>query len=44
MKQEIHRAGGSQIYREIARRTAVFVAEKAEDFSAKFPNIVIQNT
>ena len=34
----------AQIYREIARRTAVFVAEKAEDFSAKFPNIVIQNT
>jgi ATP-binding protein involved in chromosome partitioning len=34
----------AQIYREIARRTAVFVAEKAEDFSSKFPNIVIQNT
>jgi len=34
----------AHIYREIARRTAVFVAEKAEDFSAKFPNIVIQNT
>ncbi len=32
------------IYREIARRTAVFVAQKAEDFSAKFPSIVIQNT
>ena len=32
------------IYREIARKTAVFVAEKAEDFSAKFPSIVIQNT
>jgi ATP-binding protein involved in chromosome partitioning len=32
------------IYREIARKTAVFVAQKAEDFSAKFPNIVIQNT
>jgi len=32
------------IYKEIARRTAVFVAQKAEDFSAKFPNIVIQNT
>jgi very-short-patch-repair endonuclease len=31
-------------YREIARRTAVFVAQKAEDFSAKFPSIVIQNT
>ena len=34
----------AQIYREIARRTAVFVAQKAEDFSAKFPSIVIQNT
>ena len=34
----------AHIYREIARRTAVFVAEKAEDFSAKFPSIVIQNT
>ena len=34
----------AQIYREIARKTAVFVAQKAEDFSAKFPNIVVQNT
>ncbi len=34
----------AEIYREIARKTAVFVAQKAEDFSAKFPNIVIQNT
>jgi len=34
----------AQIYREIARKTAVFVAQKAEDFSAKFPSIVIQNT
>jgi ATP-binding protein involved in chromosome partitioning len=32
------------IYREIARKTAVFVAQKAEDFSARFPSIVIQNT
>src|SRR6476660_5624456 len=32
------------IYKQIARRVAVFVAQKAEDFSAKFPNIVIQNT
>ena len=32
------------IYKEIARKTAVFVAQKAEDFSAKFPSIVIQNT
>jgi ATP-binding protein involved in chromosome partitioning len=34
----------AHIYREIARKTAVFVARKAEDFSAKFPSIVIQNT
>ncbi len=32
------------IYKEIARKTAIFVAQKAEDFSGKFPNIVIQNT
>ena len=32
------------IYRDIARKIAVFVAQRAEDFSAKFPNIVIQNT
>ena len=34
----------AQIYKEIARKTAVFVAQKAEDFSGKFPSIVIQNT
>ncbi len=34
----------AQIYKEIARKTAIFVAQKAEDFSAKFPSIVIQNT
>src|SRR6266480_190837 len=34
----------AKIYKEIARKTAVFVAQKAEDFSAKFPSIVIQNT
>ncbi len=36
-----------RIARSTARsraRRAVFVAQKAEDFSAKFPNIVIQNT
>jgi ATP-binding protein involved in chromosome partitioning len=32
------------IYKEIARKTAVFVAQRAEDFTAKFPNIVVQNT
>jgi ATP-binding protein involved in chromosome partitioning len=34
----------AQVYKEIARKIAVFVAQKAEDFSAKFPSIVIQNT
>ena len=33
----------SEIYREIARRTAARLAKKAKDFSNKFPNIVIQN-
>jgi ATP-binding protein involved in chromosome partitioning len=32
------------IYREIARRMAARLALKAKDFSARFPNIVIQNT
>ncbi|HZP87572.1 MAG TPA: Mrp/NBP35 family ATP-binding protein, partial [Burkholderiales bacterium] len=32
------------IYREIARKTAVFVAQKTEDFSARFPSIKVQNT
>jgi ATP-binding protein involved in chromosome partitioning len=34
----------AQIYKEIARRTAVKIAEQAQDFSARFPSIVIQNT
>ncbi|MDD5242061.1 MAG: iron-sulfur cluster carrier protein ApbC [Sulfuricella sp.] len=34
----------AQIYKEIARRTAMKIAEQAQDFSARFPNIVIQNT
>ena len=34
----------AEIYRAIARKTAVFVAQKAEDFSGKFPSIVVQNT
>jgi ATP-binding protein involved in chromosome partitioning len=34
----------AQIYLDIARKVAVSVAEKAADFSAKFPSIVIQNT
>ncbi|EIC30885.1 ATPase involved in chromosome partitioning [Methylomicrobium album BG8] len=32
------------IYREIARKMAAKLALKAKDFSARFPNIVIQNT
>ena len=31
-------------YREIARKTAAKLALRAKDYSAKFPNIVIQNT
>ena len=33
----------ASIYREIARKVAVKVAEKARDMSGKFPNIVIRN-
>ncbi|MGE0803340.1 MAG: iron-sulfur cluster carrier protein ApbC [Lautropia sp.] len=31
-------------YRQIARRVAVRIAEKAKDLSSKFPTIVVQNT
>ncbi len=34
----------ARIYKEIARKTAVKVAEKAKDMSSKFPTITIQNT
>ena len=34
----------AEIYRDIARRVAVKIAEQAKDMSSKFPNIVIQNT
>ena len=34
----------AQIYRDIARRVAAKLALQKKDFSAKFPNIVIQNT
>lgn len=34
----------SMIYREIARRTSAKVSLQGKDFTAKFPNIVIQNT
>jgi ATP-binding protein involved in chromosome partitioning len=36
------RAAGT--YREIARKVGVKIAEKAQDYSAAFPKIVIQNT
>jgi ATP-binding protein involved in chromosome partitioning len=31
------------IYRDIARRVAVKIAEKAKDMTSKFPSIVIKN-
>ena len=34
----------AEIYRTIARRLAVKIAERSRDMSAKFPNIVVQNT
>jgi ATP-binding protein involved in chromosome partitioning len=34
----------AQTYREIARKVGVKIAEKAQDYSAAFPKIVIQNT
>jgi ATP-binding protein involved in chromosome partitioning len=34
----------SQIYKSIARRCAVRIAESQKDMTAKFPNIVVQNT
>ena len=34
----------AEIYRAIARRIAVKIAEKAKDMSSRFPNIVVQNT
>ena len=33
-----------EIYRSIARRVAVKIAQKAKDMTAKFPSIVVQNT
>jgi ATP-binding protein involved in chromosome partitioning len=33
----------SEIYREIARRTAAKLSMQAKDYAAKFPRIVIQN-
>jgi ATP-binding protein involved in chromosome partitioning len=34
----------AEIYRDIGRKVAAKIALQAKDFSAKFPNIVIQNT
>ena len=34
----------AQVYKSIARKVAVAVAQKAQDFSAKFPTISVQNT
>jgi ATP-binding protein involved in chromosome partitioning len=34
----------AQVYKQIARRVAVKIAEKAQDHTAVFPKIVIQNT
>lgn len=34
----------ADIYRAIARRVAITVAEKAKDMTSKFPSIVVQNT
>ena len=34
----------AEIYREIARKVAVKIAEKQQDHSAAFPKIVVQNT
>jgi ATP-binding protein involved in chromosome partitioning len=34
----------AEIYKSIARRVAIKIAEKAKDMTSKFPNIVIQNT
>jgi len=34
----------AEIYREIARKVAVKIAERAQDYSAAFPKIVIKNT
>jgi ATP-binding protein involved in chromosome partitioning len=33
----------AQMYRDIARRMAAKLSMRAKEFSAKFPNIVIQN-
>ncbi|MFW2455564.1 iron-sulfur cluster carrier protein ApbC [Methyloversatilis discipulorum] len=34
----------AEIYRDIARKVAVKIADKAKDMTARFPSIVVQNT
>jgi ATP-binding protein involved in chromosome partitioning len=34
----------AQIYKSIARKVAIKIAEKAKDMTSRFPNIVVQNT
>jgi ATP-binding protein involved in chromosome partitioning len=34
----------AQIYKAIARKVAIKIAEQARDMTGKFPNIVVQNT
>jgi ATP-binding protein involved in chromosome partitioning len=34
----------AELYRQIARKVAVKIAEKSRDMSLKFPSIVVQNT
>jgi ATP-binding protein involved in chromosome partitioning len=34
----------AQVYKAIARKVAIAVGQKAADFSARFPSIVVQNT
>ena len=34
----------AEIYREIARKVAIHIAERARDMTSKFPSIVVQNT
>ena len=34
----------ASIYKEIARKAAIKIANASLDYSSKFPNIVIQNT
>ncbi len=34
----------ADMYRQIARRVAIRIADQARDMTAKFPNIVVQNT